>query len=546
MVALVAAASMTASAQEPPRQPPPAGGFVAGRILVKFKPGVGGLNAQRTLTAQSLTVAGAIPSIDVLKVSVKPGQELEQIAALRSNPNVLYAEPDYIARAQPTIPNDFYYGDQWGLSKIDAPTAWDITTGTSDVIIAIVDTGIDLTHPDLSCAGKLWVNPGEIPANSLDDDGNGKVDDVQGWNFANYNNNPDDDNGHGTHVAGIAAACSDNSIGVAGLAGGATLMPVKVLDSNGSGYYSDVADGIIYAVNNGAKVVNLSLGGLSNDYTLAGAVQYAYGHGALVAAAAGNCAQDGYQCSNLYNPVMYPAAYTTVMAVAATDSSDDWANFSEYLPYVSVAAPGVVISSTIREGGYGAMTGTSMATPHVSGLAALLWSFAPSLTVDQVRSTIESTSDDLGAPGKDDYFGWGRINAGRALRSLGLQTSPAQAFFVVGDNSGPFPASSAVQVTTASQDPITWTATISPPVAWLSVAPPGSGMVSAASSPPAEFALVATRPITYGAYTSTAVVTASTSSGGQVSPVTTQVYIRYLTVLYLDHLPIVLKGSSDE
>jgi thermitase len=516
IVALVAAAAVPVSAQEPPRQPPPAG-VAAGRILVKFKPGVGGPSAQRALTAQGLTVAGAIPSLGVLKVSVKPGQELAEVAALSSNPNVLYAEPDYIAHIQDTIPNDLYYGSQWGLSKIDAPVAWDMTTGSSAVIIAIVDTGIDLDkQDDFKCAGKL----------------------TAGWNFVANNNYPDDDHGHGTHVAGIAAACSNNSIGVAGVAWGARLMPVKVLDSGGNGFYSDVANGIIYAVNNGAKVVNLSLGGTSSDSTLASAVQYAHDHGALVAAAAGNCAQDGYQCNYLYNPIMYPAAYPTVMAVAATDSDDNWAWFSEYQPYVDVAAPGVNIYSTIREGGYGEMNGTSMATPFVSGLAALLWSIAPSLTADRVESIIESTADDLGAPGKDDYFGYGRINAGHALISLGLQTSPAQAFFIADDDNGPFPASNEVQVTTPSSSPITWTATISPPVAWLSIVPPVSGTVSASTSPPARFALVAARPITYGTYTTTAIVTATASSGDQIGPVATQVSINYLANLYIYRFPL--------
>jgi thermitase len=523
LVALVAAAALPVSAQEPPRQPPPAGGFAAGRILVKFKPGVGAPSVQRTLAAQSMSVAGTVSALDVLKVSVKPGQELAEVAALRGDPNVLYAEPDYIALAQATIPNDYYYPSQWGLSKIGASAAWDMTTGSGDVIIAIVDTGIDLTHPDLSCAGKLT---------------------AARWNFVAGNATPADDNGHGTHVAGIAAACSNNGIGVAGVAWGARLMPVKVLDAYGSGYYSDVAAGIIYAVDNGARVVNLSLGGVSDDYTLASAVQYAHDHGVLVVAAAGNCAQDGYQCSYLYNPVMYPGAYPTVLAVAATDSGDNWGSFSEYQPYVGVAAPGVSIYSTLLSGSYGTMSGTSMATPYVSGLAALLWSFAPSFTVDQIKSIIESTADDLGTPGKDDYFGYGRINAGRALGSVGLQVSPAQTLILIGDNDGPLPPSSTGQVTTLSPDPITWTVTISPSVTWLSVAPPASGTVSAASSPPAAFTLVATRPIAYGIYTTTAIVTGTSPAGGEIGPVTTQVDIDYYTTLHIYRFPLIFHAGQ--
>jgi hypothetical protein len=236
---------------------------------------------------------------------------------------------------------------------------------------------------------------------------------------------------------------------------------------------------------------------------------------------------------------MYPAAYSTVLAVAATDSGDNWADFSEYQPYVGVAAPGVSILSTLRGGGYGSLSGTSMATPYVSGLAALLWSFAPSFTADQIKSTIESTADDLGAPGKDDYFGYGRINAGRALSSIALQVSPAQTLIMIGDNDGPLPPSSTGQVTTLSSDPITWTATISPSVTWLSIASPASGTVSAASSPPATFTLVATRPVAYGTYTATAVVAATTSTGGQLGPVTTQVDISYFPTLHIYRFPLI-------
>jgi subtilisin family serine protease len=313
-------------------------------------------------------------------------------------------------------------------------------------------------------------------------------------------------------------------------------MPVKVLDSGGYGYYSDVADGVIYAVDNGAKVVNLSLGGPDDSTTLANAVEYAHDRGVLVVAAAGNS----------YGAVLYPAAYPHVLAVAATDRLDQRHPASSFGPELDIAAPGVDIYSTFRGGGYETLTGTSMATPHVSGLAALIWSFAPSLSVDQVENTIESTADDLGTPGRDDYYGYGRINAGRALRSLVLQTAPAQASFLVGDNGGPFPALSTIQVTTLSSGPITWTAAISPSVEWLSIVPPDAGTVSAVNSLPAKFVLVATRPITYGTYTTTAVVTATVSSGGQIGPLTTQVHISYLATLYIYRFPLIFKEGSGE
>ena len=522
VVALIAAASLPVSAQEPPRQPPPAGAFAPGQILVKFKPGAGGLSAQRALAAQSLTVAGDIPSLGVLKVSVEPGRELEKVAALRSDPNVLYAEPNYIAHAVDTIPNDpYYYWSQWGLSKINAPAAWDYTTGAGSVVIAVVDTGVDLTHPDLSCPGKL----------------------LAGWNFIGDNNNPDDDNGHGTHVAGIAAACSNNGRGVTGVAWGARLLPVKVLASDGYGSYATVAAGITYAVDRGANIVNLSLGGHDDSITLADAVRYANDRNRLVVAASGNT----------NGAVLYPAAYPEALAVAATDNLDERYWNSNFGPELDLSAPGVDVYSTYPWNvdnsshpwcyghAYCLLTGTSMATPHVSGLAALLWSSDRDLTNDRIRDAIQATADDLGTPGRDDYFGHGRINAARALESISLRTSPAQILFLVDDHNGPFPPSNRIRVTTTSPNAITWTAGISPDVAWLSVTPPVSGAVSSASA--GGFTLeMPTRPYTYGTYIATLVVTGTALSGAAVGPATSEVRVSYLPQLYLYLFPRVYKN----
>jgi thermitase len=513
---------------EPSSSPPPSGHFVPGEILVKFKPVVGQLSAQRALEARNLQVLGDIQSIGVLKVAVESGQELETIAALRQNPDVLYAEPNYIAYALDTIPNDPGYGSQWGLPKIGAPAAWDITTGGSDVTIAVVDTGIDLSHPDLSCLGKL----------------------TSGWDFVNNDATPNDDFGHGSHVAGIAAACTNNGIGVAGVAWGARLMPVKVLNAGGGGSYEDVAIGITYAVDHDADIVNLSLGGIDESSALADAVQYAHNHGVLVVAAAGNCAQyySGSPCYGLINPIIYPAAYPTTLAVAATDSSDNPAYFSEHHPYVDVAAPGVNIYSTYYNPyngshTYASLDGTSMATPFVSGLAALVWSMDRSLTNDQVQNIIQSTADDLGASGKDDYFGYGRINAGHALESLvSLQISPDQTGFLVDDDSGPFPASKVIEITTTSHNAINWTVSVSPSVSWLSVAPPASGTVSAASA--ASFTLVASRPAAYGTYNTQVIVIGTTPSGGTIGPEIIQVHISYVPDLYEIRFPAIFKNYA--
>jgi thermitase len=464
----------------------------------------------------------------VLKLAVKPGQELEVIDSLQRDPNVLYAEPNYIAFAFDTVPNDSGYANQWGLPKIDAPAAWDITTASQDVVIAVVDTGIDLDHPDFSCPGKL----------------------ATGRNFVNPGAPPNDDHGHGTHVAGIAAACTNNATGVAGVAWGARLMPVKVLDSRGSGTYEQVANGITYAADQGADVINLSLGGVDSNSTLSDAVQYAHDRGALVIAAAGNC---GSGCwiggQYYYNPLFYPAVYPASLAVAATDSNDSWASFSEHHSYVDVAAPGVGIYSTLLSG-YGYLDGTSMATPYVSGLAALIRSLNPGIPPDQVRDIIQDTAIDLetppgqGGPGKDDYTGYGRINAARALDSVvSLNTSPAQASFLVDDDSGPFPSSVPVQVTTTSSEPIFWMTTISPSVAWLKIVPPTSGSVSSAASD--SFTLVVpSRPPSYGTHTATVVVTGTTASGGVVSSATIDVKISYLQNLHQLHFPVIVKNYS--
>lgn len=510
-------AKPTAGSVVPDVQVPPAE-YVPGDVLVKFKPALGQRGAQDLLAAQGLQVAGAIQAIGVLKLAVKPGRELDTVAALVRNPNVLYAEPNYIAHAVDITPDDTYfnppYSYQWGLNKIQAPAAWDITTGSSDIVIAVVDTGIDLNHPDLSCPGKL----------------------TPGWDFVNQDAMPDDDHrskgfGHGSHVAGIAAACTNNSTGVAGVAWGARLMPVKSLDDRGDGTYEDVALGITYAVDQGAHIINLSLGGASGSGTLADAVRYASDHGRLVVAATGNNS----------GSVMYPAAYPEAMAVAATTSFDQRAWFSNHGPETDIAAPGVSIYSTVIDD-YGYKDGTSMATPFVAGLAALVWSASPNLTHQQLRDLIQSTADDLGVAGWDEYYGHGRINAWRALQSISLQTLPDQIGFLIDDDSGPFPASRDIQITTPSMSLITWTTSISPDAGWLSVVPPDSGTVSAAAL--ADFTLVATRPTTYGTHEATVVVTGTTVSGGIVGPAITTARISYLQDLYQYRLLLIFKNYA--
>lgn len=328
------------------------------------------------------------------------------------NPNVLYAEPNYIYKKD-SIPNDNYYTNQWGLPKINASAAWNITTGSSKVIIAVVDSGIDLLHPDLKA--NIWINPGEIPGNKIDDDHNGYIDDVYGWNFVSGNNNVADDNGHGTHVSGIIGAVGNNLIGVTGLMWNATIMPLKFLDQNGDGYIDDAVSAIKYATKMGASIISCSWGGKEYSKALKDVIEAS---SALVVCAAGNDPDFG-RANNDILP-MYPASFTSknIISVAATDQNDNLAYFSNYgVNSVDVAAPGTHIYSTLPGSRYGYESGTSMATPYVSGLAGLIKSLRPDLNSLQIKYTILNNVDFLSSlTGK--VLTSGRINAFKALTNI--------------------------------------------------------------------------------------------------------------------------------
>jgi subtilisin family serine protease len=390
---------------------------VPSQLLVKFAD-ASSASASALAAQTGLSVQVAIPQLGIVVVEalgIGIHEEMTATAAtLEANPAIEWVEPNYTF-ALDTQPNDPYYAAQASyLNRLEMPAAWDLATGRSDVVIAILDTGVTMSHPDL--ASGIWTNPLEIPNNGIDDDGNGFIDDVHGWNFAGNNNAVADDYGHGTHVAGIAAARINNGVGIAGMAGGATIMPVKVFfpPPNVLGTYQDLIRAIIYATDNGARVINMSLGATSYSRGEEAAVDYAWNHGTVVVAAAGNTGRNTYH---------YPAAHLNTIAVAATDANDMRAGFSTYGDFVDVAAPGVSILSTLMNGGYGGMSGTSMASPHVAGLAGLLFSLNPQLTNGQVRELIEKNVDDLGATGWDPYYGSGRINARKALAAV---TPPPQ------------------------------------------------------------------------------------------------------------------------
>ncbi len=381
--------------------PPVSGDYKPGELLVRFSPGASIATAQTVRSRYGAQYLSNLYASDVQLWQVPVGEELAIMQALNADAAIDYAEPNYIYRIQLT-PNDPSYGSQWGLPQINAPAAWDITTGNNSVTIAIVDTGVDLDHPDL--AAKI----------------------VAGYDFVEGDTIPQDLNGHGTHVAGIAAALTNNGGGVAGVSWGARIMPVRVLDANGSGYLEDVANGITWACSNGAKVINLSLGGPSNNATLENAVNNAHTAGCLIVAAAGNCGDSNYAANGCtyQNQPSYPGAYANAFAVAATTSTDTRAAFSTQGNQVDIAAPGQSIYSTDYNDTYGYLSGTSQAAPFVAGLAALVWSANPSLTVAQVRQVIETSAVDLGAAGKDQAFGWGRINAQAAVAQVAVPGIP--------------------------------------------------------------------------------------------------------------------------
>lgn len=347
----------------------------SGRLLVKFKPSVQTEAKKEVFAKYKLSPLQRIDALGVEVLETK-GQGLAGlISELGRLSAIEYVEPDFEASAFQT-PNDTYYPSQWSLPKIEAPGAWDKVSGLG-VDIAVVDTGIDSSHEDVGA----------------------KV-----TQRANFTAEEDGDlNGHGTHVAGIAAAVTNNNLGIAGLGQDSYLFSAKALDKNGSGYYSWVASAITWSADNGAEVINLSLGGTFSSRTLQDAVKYAWNKGSVIAAAAGNSGSSRRT---------YPAYYSETIAVAATDQNDVKPKWSSYGSWVDVAAPGVSILSSYK-GDYEYLSGTSMSTPHVAGLSALVKSLNPSWTNQQVRDKIESSADKINKTGS--YWSKGRINACKAV-----------------------------------------------------------------------------------------------------------------------------------
>jgi len=354
----------------------------ADRVLVKMKQGkadgVAAIEAKHNAKEDK-----AFKGNGEWKLLKVPNGKVEEVLAdLANDPSVELAEPDYVMHAL-AVPNDPSYSSQYHLPKISAPAAWDIAKGSSAITVAIIDTGIDIQHADLSA----------------------KI--VPGYDFVNLDTNADDDQGHGTHCAGIAAAGTNNGLNGAGVDWNAKLMPVKVLDAGGSGYTSDIISGVNWASANGAKVLSMSLGGGGASTAFQDAINAAWNSGKIIVAAAGN--------SNT-STKSYPAAYNNVVAVASTTSTDARSSFSNYGTWVDIAAPGSSIYSTANGGGMTTMSGTSMACPVVAGSLSLLWSKNPGATNAAVVSRLMATADKITGTGTN----WvaGRVNLYNAVNGF--------------------------------------------------------------------------------------------------------------------------------
>ena len=403
-------------------------------------------NINKKNRVQSIILSGSKKKKDTYILNFESNQNIDHLIKQYKNSNLFeYVEPDFIGTGGgkkielQSIPNDTYFSKQYGLyndgtfslssatndADIDMDLGWDIEQGDQSIIVAVLDSGIKLDHPEFS--GRLWTNPNET-LNGIDDDNNGYIDDINGWDFANNDDDPTDDHGHGTNVTGIIGANSNNNLGYSGVDWNCKLMIGKILDENNSGYYSWWTDGIYYAVDNGAKVINMSVGGSGFSSSMKDAIDYAYNNGVTVVACMMN---------ENNNTTFYPAGYQNTIAVGATNPNDErsapffWSTTSgsNYGNHIDVVAPGNYIygldhqSDTNYNFYWG---GTSQAAPLVTGLSSLLLAQDTDKTPDDIRSIIRNTAEDqLGnisedISGFDIYYGYGRINAYQALLQSSL------------------------------------------------------------------------------------------------------------------------------
>lgn len=370
----------------------------AGVFLVRFRPETTPAERTMVLTSLDVRLVRWLPQANVAQVAPTNSGAVIASAALDAvAPYVEYAEAD-VAVTGDLVPNDAAFSTPsqvYGQNIVEAPRAWELGAGSADIIIAILDSGINPDHPEFT----------------------GRV--LAGHDFINGDDDSADDHGHGTHVAGIAAAALNNEQGSAGICPQCMILPVKVLDSGNKGTWGSVAAGIYYAVDQGARVINLSLGATISSRTLEDAIRYAEAHDVLVVASAGNAAS---------TTPYYPAALPYVVAVGATNDSDEQWPLSNEGDHLDLSAPGCRIYSTYnnleQNGGYTLMSGTSMAAPFVSGLVGLLASSNPTWSGAEIYDAMTATADDLGAPGKDAVYGCGRVNVYQALAAATDSTEP--------------------------------------------------------------------------------------------------------------------------
>jgi len=411
--------------------------YVPGEVLVGFRPGAQGKQneARDALGAKLLK---DFSGIGLQHWRLPAGLEVEKaVEILSKNPNVKYAEPNYVVHTDqlPSSPNDERRSDLWGLhnlgqsggtlnADINAPEAWSVSTGSQNVVVGVIDTGIDYNHPDLQ--NNVWMNPGETgtdggghnkATNGIDDDGNGYIDDVRGWDFANNDNDPFDDNGHGTHTSGTIGAEGNNSIGIVGVNWHVRIMPLKFLGANGSGDTANAVAAMLYAAKfkdaGGANIVRITSNSWSGGKRSSALQDAIANSGALVVAAAGNGGS---------NQAVFPAGYnnSNILSVAATDHNDGLATFSNYSSsWVDLGAPGVKVISTWPNNQFRSLDGTSMACPHVAGVAALILATSPTSSVATVKARIMNSVDPISSLAGKTVTG-GRLNAGRALLNSDL------------------------------------------------------------------------------------------------------------------------------
>lgn len=398
------------------------------QYLIRFKSEVNHMQAQRVLEERGFLIERVIAELGIYVAYPAPGvNERDAVKKVEKNKSTLYIEKNerkWSANVNSSrmAPNDPQYSSQYALRQVSAESAWNYTVGSYDVVVAVSDTGVAYNHSDLRA--QMWTNTRETPGNGVDDDGNGHIDDVRGWDFVGKDNDPADEQGHGTHVAGIIGAEGNNSVGISGINWRVTIMPVRFLDASGRGDTLAGVETILYAAKNGAHIINASWGSTSGSSALFDAIKFAHDKGVLFVAAAGNSTTDNDSRAH------YPSSYDVpnVIAVAATEQGSGLAYFSNFgAADVDLGAPGSGINATYPPDTYRSLSGTSMASPLVAGIAALIVSQNSSLSVVALRNAVFNAVVARSSLAGKTATG-GEANAALAIEQLdqGFQLWPAK------------------------------------------------------------------------------------------------------------------------